>query len=343
MTEKNEVVTTLLYIGDEGTVEGDFIIDRKNETLWASQKTMAELFKKDKNTISEHLQNIFKTKELNEISTARNFRVVQKEGNRNVERDLKFYNLDAMIAVGYRVNSKEGTQFRIWATGILKEYMVKGFVLDDELLKNGTRFGKDYFDELLERIREIRTSERRFNQKITDIYTTSYDYNPKAKISQEFFASVQNKLIYAVSGKTAAEIIAERTDSKKPHMGLTTWKDPLGKILMSDVVISKNYLIENELDNLNRTVEGFLLLAESRAKRQIPTSMKEWKDILISFIKINQLPILTDKGKITAEQAKEIAEKHYKKFKIIQDEKFESDFDRMIEEIKKISQNTKTK
>lgn len=331
-----ELITTLLYIGDEGAVEGDFIIDSENETLWATQRTMTELFKKDKNTIGEHLQNIFKTNELDEFSTTRNFRVVQKEGNRNVERDLKFYNLDAMIAVGYRVNSKEGTQFRIWATAILKEYMVKGFVFDDELMKNGTHFDKDYFDELLERIREIRTSERRFNQKITDIYATSYDYNPKAEITREFFASVQNKLIYAVSGKTAPEIIAERSDSEKTNMGLTAWKNPLGKILMSDVVISKNYLNKDELDNLNRTVEGFLLLAESRAKRQIPTSMKEWNEILIDFIKINQLPILTDKGKITAEQAKEIAKKHYNKFKIIQDKEFESDFDKMIEEIKRI-------
>ena len=241
-----------------------------------------------------------------------------------------------MIAVGYRVNSKEGTQFRIWVTSILKEYMVKGFVLDDELLKNGTRFGKDYFDELLERIREIRVSERRFNQKITDIYATSHDYNPQAEISRKFFASVQNKLIYAVSGKTASEIIIERADSDKINMGLTSWKNPRGKILMSDLVISKNYLNKDELDNLNITVEGFLLLAESRAKRQIPTSMAEWNDILINFIKINQLPILTHKGKITAEEAKEIAKKHYKKFKIIQDKDFESDFDKMIEEVKRI-------
>lgn len=285
MTKKNQIVTTLLYIGDEGAVEGDFIIDSENETLWATQKTMSELFKKDISTINEHLKNIFKTKELDENSTIRNFPIVQKEGNRFVEREINFYNLDSMIAVGYRVNSKEGTQFRIWATSILKEYMVKGFVLDDELLKNGTRFGKDYFDELLERIREIRTSERRFNQKITDIYATSYDYNPQAEISREFFANVQNKLIYAVSGKTAAGIIAERANSRKPFMGLNTWKNPSGKILMSDTVISKNYLNKNELDNLNRTVEGFLLLAESRAKRQIPTSMAEWKDILVNFIK----------------------------------------------------------
>jgi hypothetical protein len=253
----------------------------------------------------------------------------------------KFYNLDAIISVGYRVNSKQATQFRIWATNILKEYMVKGFVLDTELLKNGTRFGKDYFNELLEQIREIRSSERRFNQKITDIYTTSYDYNPKAEVSKEFFATVQNKLIYAVSGKTAAEIIAERADSDKINMGLTTWKNPLGKILMSDVVISKNYLNKIELDGLNHVVDGFLNIAEYRAKRQIPTTMEEWKDILIDFIKINQLQNLTHKGKISSEEAKEIAKKHFEKFKIIQDKEFESDFDKMIEEIKRIEGNLK--
>jgi len=337
--KKYKLTETLLYTSSEGAVKLNVILDQKNETMWATQKTMSELFNKDKNTIGEHLQNIFKTEELYETSTTRNFRAVQKEGSRNVERNLKFYNLDAMIAVGYRVNSKEGTRFRIWATNILKEFMIKGFVLDDELLKNGTRFGKDYFYELLERIREIRTSERRFNQKITDIYATSYDYNPKAEISRKFFATVQNKLIFAVSGKTAAELIVERSDIDKPYMGLTAWKNPNGKILMSDVVISKNYLNEHELDNLNRTVEGFLLLAESRAKRQIPTSMNEWKDILINFIKINQLPILTNKGKISAEQAEKIAKKHYKKFKIIQDEEFESDFDKMIEKIKRIEVN----
>ena len=333
MMNKEEIVKTLLYISDEGAVEGDFIIDGENETLWATQKTMSEIFNIDRSVITKHLKNIFNDNELDMNSVSAKIAHTASDGK---SYKTNFYNLDAIISVGYRVNSKQATQFRIWATGILKEYMVKGFVLDDELLKNGTRFGKDYFDELLERIREIRTSERRFNQKITDIYATSYDYNPQAEISKEFFASVQNKLIYAVSLKTAAEIISERADSDLPYMGLTTWKNPLGKILMSDVVISKNYLNESELDNLNRTVEGFLLLAESRAKRQIPTSMEEWNDILINFIKINQLPILTDKGKITSEQAKEIAKKHYEKFKIIQDKDFESDFDKMIEEIKRI-------
>jgi len=336
MTRESEIVKTLLYIGDEGAVEGNFIIDAENETLWATQKTMSEIFKVTTANVSMHLKNIFESGELDDNSTVKKILIVQKEGSRSVKREKIFYNLDAMIAVGYRVSSKEGTQFRIWATGILKEYMVKGFVLDNELLKNGTRFGKDYFDDLLEQIREIRSSERRFNQKITDIYATSYDYNPQAEISRDFFATVQNKLIYAVSGKTAAEIIAERSDSEKINMGLTTWKNPNGKIVASDVVIAKNYLNKIELERLNRTVDGFLTLAENRAQNYIPTSMAEWREVLITYIKLNQLPILTDKGKISAEQAKEIAKKHYKKFKIIQDEEFESDFDKMIEEIKRI-------
>jgi hypothetical protein len=216
-----ELIETLLYSGNYGAVTLEVIIDQENETMWATQKTMAELFKKNTNTIDEHLQNIFKTQELDEILTTQNFRVVQKEGKRNVKRNFKFYNLDAMIAIGYRVNSKQGTQFRIWATNILNEYMIKGFVLDDELLKNGTRFGKDYFDELLERIREIRVSERRAYQKITDIYAISYDYNNNPQITRDFFAKVQNRVIYAVTGKTAPEIIAERANFNKINMGLT--------------------------------------------------------------------------------------------------------------------------
>lgn len=322
---------TILYIGQEGAVTGQFIIG--DETLWATQKTMSEIFNVKENTITYHLKKVFETNELDENSVTRKIRVTASDGKKYL---TNFYKLDAIISVGYRVNSKEATKFRIWATNILKEYMIKGFALDDELLKSGTRFGKDYFDELLERIREIRTSERRFNQKITDIYATSYDYNSEAELTREFFATVQNKLIYSVSHKTAAEIIAERADSDKINMGLTTWKNPSGKILMSDVVISKNYLNKNELDTLNRVVEGFLLIAETRAKRQLPTSMSEWNDILINYIKLNQLPLLTDKGKISAEHAKEIAKKHYQKFKITQDKEFKSDFDNMIEEIKRI-------
>ncbi|KZX16118.1 virulence RhuM family protein [Methanobrevibacter curvatus] len=334
MEEKDIKLTeTLLYTGPDGAVTLEVIIDQKNQTMWASQKTMAELFQKDRNTISEHIQNIFKTGELDENSVTRKFRLTASDGKKY---NTQVYNLDAMISVGYRVNSKQGTQFRIWATNILKDYMIKGFVLDDELLKNGTRFGKDYFDELLERIRKIRTSERRFNQKITDIYATSYDYNLNAELTKDFFANVQNKLIFAVSGNTAAEIIASRADSEKPYMGLTNWKNPQGQILMSDIVISKNYLNETELDNLNRIVEGFLLLAELRAKNQIPTSMKQWKNVLDDYIKLNQLLLLENKGKITSKMAIDIAKKHYEKFIVFHDKEFQSDFDKMIDEIKRI-------
>jgi len=342
--EKYALTETLLYNSSEGAVTLNVIIDQENETLWATQETIANLFNVSVKNISKHLNNIFESGELVKdlvtfnLNNSTNSRIPLI--NPKATKQPLLYNLDAIISVGYRVNSKEATSFRIWATKTLKEYLIKGFVLDDELLKNGTRFGKDYFDELLERIREIRTSERRFNQKITDIYATSYDYKPKAEISREFFASVQNKLIYAVSGKTAAMIIAERANHEKPHMGLTTWKKPNGKILMSDVVISKNYFNKKELDSLNRIAEGFLNVAELRASRNIPTSMAEWREFLIDFIKLNQLPILVDKGNITSKMAKEIARKHYEKFKVIQDDTFESDFDRMIEEIKRIEGKT---
>lgn len=322
---------SILYIGSEGAVTGQFIIG--DETLWATQKEIAKQFKVDRSVITKHIKNIFNDGELDENSVSAKIAHTASDGKKYL---TTFYNLDVIISVGYRVNSKEATQFRIWATDVLKEYMVKGFVLDNELLKNGTRFGKDYFEDLLEQIREIRSSERRFNQKLTDIFATSYDYNSVSEIAREFFASVQNKLIYAVSGMTAAEIIAKRSDSEKPFMGLTTWKNPNGKILMSDVVISKNYLNKKELRRLDRIVDGFLTLAETRAETETPTGMSDWKEILNSYIKLNQLPLLTDKGKITSEHAKEIAKTEYKKFRPIQDERFKSEFDDMIEEIKRI-------
>ena len=239
MANDNEIqlTNTIFYIGDEGAVKGEFLVDVQRQTLWANQKSIADLFNVDRTVITKHLKNIFKEGELDENSTSAKIAHVQNEGNRKINRTLKFYNLDAIISVGYRVNSIEATQFRIWATNKLKEFIIKGFVLDDELLKNGTRFGVDYFENLLERIRNIRSSERRFNQKITDIYSTSYDYNKDTKTTKEFFATVQNKLIYAVSGHTAAEIIVERVDSSKQYMGLTNWKNPNDKILMSDVII----------------------------------------------------------------------------------------------------------
>lgn len=333
MLEEKEIQKTLLYVGDEGEVSLDVIVDSEGETFWATQKTMAEVFKVSKSTISEHLKHIFEEGELEKNSVVRKFRTTASDGKKY---NINFYNLDAIISVGYRVNSKNATRFRIWATQQLKELIIKGFVLDDELLKNGSRFGVDYFAQLLERVRDIRSSERRFNQKITDIYATSFDYKKDAQVTREFFATVQNKLIYAVSGHTAAEIIAERSDSEKINMGLTNWSNPNGKIILSDVVISKNYLNEKELKRLNSLVDGFLTLAEARALNEIPMSMKDWKKVLDDYIDLNLLPILEGKGKISSNEAQKIAKEEYDKFKAIQDRDYQSDFDRLIIDIKRI-------
>jgi len=333
MIEENEIQKTLLYIGDEGEVSLDVIVDAEGETFWATQKTMAEVFNVKKNTINYHLKNIFSDGELEQSSVVRKIRTTASDGKKY---ENNFYNLDVIISVGYRVNSKNATHFRIWATKQLKELIIKGFVLDDELLKNGSRFGVDYFTQLLKRVRDIRSSERRFNQKITDIYATSFDYNKDAQVTREFFATVQNKLIYAVSGHTAAEIIAERSDSEKTNMGLTNWSNPNGKIILSDVVISKNYLNEKELKRLNSLVDGFLTLAESRALNEVPMSMNDWKQVLDDYINLNLLPILEGKGKISANDAQKIAKEEYDKFKVIQDRDYQSDFDKLIIDIKRI-------
>ena len=300
-----------------------------DETFWLSQKRMAELFGVEVHTINYHLKEIFKSGELQEAATIRKIRIVQKEGGRDVSRDVDFFNLDAIIAVGYRVNSYQATHFRIWATNTLREFIIKGFVLDDVRLKRGKRFGKDYFDELLERIREIRASERRFYQKITDIYAQcSIDYDPKAEITLLFYKTVQNKLHWAITGSTAAEIIAGRADAKNPHMGLQTWKNsPKGKILKSDVAVAKNYLIEKEIKNLERVVSMYLDYAENQAARQIPMKMRDWVKKLDAFLKFNEYEILHDAGKISSEIAISLAEKEYEKFRVIQDKAFESDFD----------------
>lgn len=328
----------LLYSTPEksATIEVFF----EGETFWLSQKKMAELFNVDVRTINEHLDNIFNSGELKEESTVRKFRIVQKEGTRDVARDISFYNLDGIIAVGYRVNSKEATAFRIWATNTLREYIIKGFVLDDERLKQGKKFGKDYFDELLERIREIRASERRFYQKITDIYAEcSIDYDKNSELTQLFYKTVQNKLHWAITGKTAAELIAERADSSKPNMGLTGWKkSPSGKILKSDVGIAKNYLDEKEIDALNRMVVMYLDYAEDRAARMIPMTMKDWLEKLDAFLKFNEYEVLKDAGKISHEIAISLAEREFDKFRVIQDKNFESDFDK---EIKKLTSKNK--
>jgi hypothetical protein len=323
----------LLYTAPEGSSHIEVFYE--DETFWLSQKKMAELFAVDVRTINDHLINIFATNELNKESTIRNFRIVQKEGTRQVSRAIDFYNLDAIIAVGYRVNSVEATRFRIWSTKTLREFIIKGFVLDDERLKQGKKFGKDYFDELLERIREIRASERRFYQKITDIYAQcSIDYDPKSEVTHSFYKMVQNKLHWAITGHTAAEIVAERAKAEKPNMGLTTWKNaPKGKILKTDVTIAKNYLDENELDELHRIVSMYLDYAENQARRKIPMSMKDWAHRLDGFLQFNEYAVLKDAGRISAEIAKKLAEQQFDQYRILQDRNYLSDFDEAIKNL----------
>lgn len=327
----------IFYSTPEGNIRVEVMY--AGETFWLTQKRMAELFDVDRSVISKHLQNIFATQELEEASVCANFAHTAADGK---TYQTNFYNLDAIIAVGYRVNSRQATQFRIWATKTLREFIIKGFVLDDERLKQGKRFGKDYFDELLERIREIRASERRFYQKITDIYEQcSIDYQKDADITQTFFKTVQNKLHWAITGKTAAEIVAERAKSSEPNMGLQTWKNaPQGKILKSDVSIAKNYLIEKEIKELERIVSMYLDYAENQAARQIPMKMADWVQKLDAFLQFNEYKVLKDAGKVSHEVAKKLAEGEYEKFRVIQDKNFESDFDK---EVKKLTPPKKKK
>lgn len=332
---------------DQTLQEGELILYRtandavrievlyETETFWLDQKRIAELFGVEIPTISYHLKEIYASGELTRAPTLRKLLRVQREGNREVRREIEFYNLDAIISVGYRVNSSQATQFRIWATQTLREFIVKGFVLDDERLKLNTRFGQDYFDELLERIREIRASERRFYLKVTDIYEQcSIDYDPHAETTKTFFKTVQNKLHWAVTGKTAAEIIADRADASKPSMGLTTWKNaPKGKILRSDVTIAKNYLIEGEVRELERIVSMYLDYAENQAARQIPMKMADWVQRLDAFLKFNEYEVLTNAGKVAKEVADRLAEAKYAEFRVKQDRDFESDFEAEVKRI----------
>ena len=319
----------LLYRTDDGQTRIEVVY--RNEDFWLTQKTLAELFAVGVPAVSKHLKNIFDTGELVPKATVSKMETVGKEGDREVRRQLDFYNLDAIIAVGYRVNSYEATQFRIWATKTLREYLVKGFVLDDERLKQGKSFGKDYFDELLERIREIRASERRFYQKITDIYALSIDYDKHAPITKEFFAAVQNKLHWAITGKTAAEIIHDTADADKPHMGLTNWKHaPDGMILKSDVVVAKNYLNEAQVKSLNRIVSAYLDLAEDRAARRMLMKMSDWQVYLIKFLELSEYPILQGKGKVSALEARLKAEQAFAEYRERQDRDYISDFDREV-------------
>ena len=332
MDEKKDSSDFIIYTSSDGDVRVDVFI--KDETVWLTQKAIGELFGVQRPAITKHLSNIFDSGELNEKSVSSILEHTAKDGK---SYQTKFYNLDAIISIGYRVNSKQATQFRIWATNTLKEFIIKGFALDDKRLKQGGQvFGKDYFDELLERIREIRASERRFYQKITDIYAQcSVDYDVKSEFSINFYKTVQNKLHWAITGNTAAEIIDNRADSKKPNMGLTTWRNsPDGKILKSDTGIAKNYLSEQEIRELNRLVELYLNFADLQAERNIPMKMNEWTEILDSFLKINRYELLNNSGKISHEKAILKAESEYKKYRKTQDEKFVSDFDKEIKKIK---------
>jgi len=308
------------------------------EDFWLTQKSMSKLFNVEINTINYHLKEIFKSEELDEESVIRKIRITANDGK---NYNTNFYSLDAIIAVGYRVNSKEATDFRIWATKTLKEYIKKGFIVNSEFLKNGPKFGKDYFDELLVKIKEIRASERRFYQKITDIYKEcSFDYDKNSEVTQEFYRNVQNKLHFAITGMTAPEIIYERVDSKKENMGLTTWKNaPDGKILETDVTIAKNYLSQEEITELNNLVSMYLDYAERQVKLGKIISMKEWKDKLEIFLQVNEYNILKDNGKIKREIADKLALDEYKKYRVIQDQKFISDFDELIIETKKLKNN----
>ena len=328
MNQEHEIV--LYQVEDTNICVNMFF---KEDTFWMTQKAMAELFDCTTDNISLHLKNIYKEEELDEVSTTEFFSVVQSEGRRNVKRNVKCYNLDAIIAVGYRVNSKKATRFRQWATKTLREYITKGFVLNDDMLKNGKPFGKDYFDELLERIREIRASERRTYQKITDVFEQcSYDYDKNSEITKNFYAFVQNKLHFAVTGKTAAELIYERADSEKPAMGLTTWKDaPNGKVLKRDIGIAKNYLNEKELSRLNRLVTMFIDYAELMAEDEILMSMQDWVDQTNQFLINNRRKVLAGKGKVSHDAAIEKVNKEYEMFRVKQDREYVSEFDREVE------------
>ncbi|EMM5785290.1 virulence RhuM family protein [Pseudomonas aeruginosa] len=337
---RNSTAEFLIFTGQAGeeSIEARY----EDETLWLSQKLMAELFGVDVRTVSEHLKNIFASHELAPEATIRKFRIVQQEGQREVSRVVDFYSLDAIISVGYRVNSIRATQFRQWATGVLREFAIKGYVLDRQRMENGSFLGEDYFERLLAEIREIRLSERRFYQKITDIYATSVDYNKDAPTTKAFFAKVQNKLHYAIHGHTAAELIRKRADSSKPHMGLTSWASaPDGKILKTDVAVAKNYLTKDELDSLGRIVNAYLELAEDRARRKIPMSMEDWSKRLDAFLEFDEREVLQNSGKISAKLAQTHAESEFEKYRIVQDRLFESDFDKAVKKLASGEPNTR--
>lgn len=308
----------------------------EDETIWLTQKMMSALFDVSVPTINEHLKNIYSTGELEQKATIRKFRIVQTEGSRQVEREVDHYNLDAVISVGYRVNSIKATEFRRWATSVLKQFAIRGYVIDKKRMENGAYLGEDYFERLLEEIREIRLSERRFYQKVTDIYATSVDYDPKSPISKQFFAMVQNKLHFAVTGHTAGELIVARADSQKANMGLTSWEgSPDGKIMLSDTKIAKNYLNKEELDSLGRLVNSFLDLAEDFAHRRVPMTMQDWATRLDGFLQLTDREVLQNAGTVSREDALLHAECEFEKYRIIQDKLYKSDFDKLLEASRK--------
>ena len=326
-----EYLTYVAFVGDQ---QDSIEMRYEDENIWLTQKMMATLYDVDVRTINEHIKKIYSDSELEEDSTIRNFRIVQIEGSRQVTRNTKHYNLQMIIAVGFKVNNERAVQFRKWANSIVKEYTIKGWVMDDERLKRGTYLTEKYFDEQLERIREIRASERKFYQKITDLYATAIDYDKNAAATRRFYATVQNKMHYAVHGHTAAELIVERADHTKEHMGLTTWADaPDGKIKKSDVTAAKNYLSQDEMKQLNRMVTAYLDFAENMTLRHIPLTMQDWEKRLNSFIEMFDYGILQDAGRVTAEIARLHAETEFEKYRVIQDRLFMSDFDKYMLEL----------
>jgi hypothetical protein len=337
---RNSTAEFLIFTSQAG--ENTIEVMVQDETVWLTQKMIAALFEVEVNTINYHLKEIYKSGELQEAATIRNFRIVQTEGKREVSRDVEFYNLDVIISVGYRVNSQRATQFRQWATSVLRDFAIRGYVLDKERLKNGAFFSKAYFDNLLAEIREIRASQRNFYQKITDIYATAMDYQTDNEVTQNFFASVQNKLHFAIHGHTAAELIVSRANSKKERMGLTTWKNsPRGKIIKTDVSVAKNYINEKELKNLDRFVTMYLDYAETQAERNIPMTMKDWAGKLNAFLQFNEKDILKNAGKVTQAIAKAFAESEFEKYRIVQDKLFESDFDKAVKKLSAPTPNKK--
>ncbi|MBI5003649.1 virulence RhuM family protein [Candidatus Kaiserbacteria bacterium] len=338
----NSFTEFLLYTTPNGKVKVEIFL--RDENIWLTQAKIAQLFGVERSVVTKHLQNIYNDSELTKPATSAKIAQVQNEGGRQVSREVEFYNLDAILSVGYRVNSAQATQFRMWATERLKGYIIKGFTMDDERLKNpNTIFGKDYFEEQLARIRDIRSSERRMYQKITDIYAQcSADYAPESDITMRFFATVQNKLHFAITGKTAAEIVSERVDSAKPNMGLTVWKNsPKGRIRENDVVIAKNYLNEQELDHLNRIVTMYLDFAETQAMRGILMRMSDWVSKLDAFLKFNERDILDNAGTISHEVAEALALGEYEKYRVKQDRAYVSDFDREVQKFLAIKRKNK--